>query len=170
MGKFNYKFDENTIKNANELSLRRKFEIALTGAQLIVQDSDNVAVVSSYFYELFKMRILAVDILKMDKCELTLTEDQFDELDRLDIIGKINVVRKKKDKSYLADKAKSIMADYNEVIAMLDTEIENELRRRNDIITRLYKEVEGNITPEMIKNISKTMVEVANSVDEKAGK
>lgn len=147
----NLYFTEKTIENAFIPSLSAKYELALNGANFVVTEYDGTAVLNSYLYEIFKTKILAVDYLKLTNSAI-ITDTEYEQLNNRTIFDKLKKFAKSTDNKTLELKAKKIIADFNLFLNMLDTEINNELNRQNNIMAIIDRQVKQ-ITPENIESL-----------------
>lgn len=148
-----YNLKENNINN-NVPNLEQKYRMAKLGAAFIVSEIDNMAEVSSYFKELYIMKVLAVDYLHLidiDTDEM-LTIGEFEDLSRSNIFNQLK--KAKAPYKYV------VLEDFKIFKRMLDTEVQNELARRNDLLIRLEKAVQLSVTPENLGQLAKTKDEL----------
>ena len=107
-----------TEKDYNTMNLTRKYELALYGAEIIVNDIDGDGnyIALSYLTELYKMHALAVEMLHVTstKDNNIIDEEQYNELIASGILNQIKDIP-------------SINNDYVVFCEMLDREIENKL-------------------------------------------
>lgn len=154
-----------TIKNTKIPTLQRKYELALTGAQFIVEIQNDFAIVNSLYKQLYKMTVIAAEYLHLtERNNEVISGNEFDDLSLSNIFGQIKSLTYQTDKD-LSGKAKAILRDYHIFEDMLNTEIENEINRQNDLLSRLDKEVALNATPEMLEQIEQQKQEVFKQIE-----
>lgn len=151
-----YKITKTKIEDYKAMPLKRKYELALIGAEFIVSDTyDNgIYIAESYKRELYKMHILAVEMLKLTETEndLLITEAYYNALMESDVIGQLKVITAAYD-------------DYMTFCEMLDREIENELIVKNDALMRIDAQIKQGITPEMIEEMTKNKADIVKMVE-----
>ena len=98
-----YIIDEKIVKNATMLTLEEQYEKALIGAAFVLDTNDGVAMINTYYKQLYLMNVLVVDYLHLiDIGKNTLiSEEEYNDLMASNIFGQV------------ADKAKAIAESYN---------------------------------------------------------
>ncbi len=151
-----YIIDEKIVKNATMLTLEEQYEKALIGAAFVLDTNDGVAMVNTYYKQLYLMNVLAVDYLHLiDIGKNTLiSEEEYNDLMASDIWGQV------------ADKAKAIAESYNIFKSMFADEINNEKLHQNDVFIRLEEQLKINTTPEMIEKIEQQKSELMDKLNQ----
>lgn len=158
------KINENIIKNATIPKLSTKYELALTGANFICDEQDGVHGKNSYLYELYKSKILSSNYLHITDKNI-LSDDDYIEFDYRRILSEMRYFLKHTNDKSLSVKTKKIMSDFGHFLDMLDTEIKNEIRRKNDILFRLNNQLQLALTPENLASLSKVKDETLSKLD-----
>ena len=60
-----YIIDEKIVKNATMLTLEEQYEKALIGAAFVLDTNDGVAMINTYYKQLYLMNVLVVDYLHL---------------------------------------------------------------------------------------------------------
>ena len=141
-----YIIDEKIVKNATMLTLEEQYEKALIGAAFVLDTNDGVAMINTYYKQLYLMNVLGKNTL--------ISEEEYNDLMASDIFGQV------------ADKAKAIAESYNIFKSMFADEINNEKLHQNDVFIRLEEQLKINTTPEMIEKIEQQKSELMDKLNQ----
>ena len=148
-----YIIDEKIVKNATMLTLEEQYEKALIGAAFVLDTNDGVAMINTYYKQLYLMNVLVVDYLHLIDIGKN-TEEEYNDLMASDILGQVE------------DKAKAIAESYNIFKSMFADEINNEKLHQNDVFIRLEEQLKINTTPEMIEKIEQQKSELMDKLNQ----
>ena len=91
-----YIIDEKIVKNATMLTLEEQYEKALIGAAFVLDTNDGVAMINTYYKQLYLMNVLVVDYLHLiDIGKNTLiSEEEYNDLMASNILDKSQTKQK----------------------------------------------------------------------------
>lgn len=144
----------NINKKYIAMPLAKKYELALLGADFVVSGVEENYAASSYVIELYKMHILAVEMLNIIDTQdnKIINENEYNKLIENGIFEKIENIP-------------AIYNDYMIFCKMLDREIENKLSENNDIFKRIDAKIQQEITPELIEEMNNKTADILKTIE-----